>query len=265
MNDMAMTVTFCLGLSLAAFAGAFVCLLAGKERAGLLLMASGWSVDGVLVALNGLAAGEPPLGNMYHVMTALPLCFAPLYCLLRWRDGRGWLHSHIAAACILPLAGAFFMDRDVHWQRMPVLQSWWFVPHVLSYLVSYALAAIAFVLTVSRLATIRGRAHQDPAGDPRGEAARLAVRYAVPFMTFGLLSGALWADDAWGVYWSWDPKETWSLITWLLYVGYLHAWHDPRWRRYGDVVQLLAFAALIVTFLVVNLLPKIGKSLHSYA
>lgn len=195
MNSMVPMVTVCLAASLAAFAGAWACFVARRERIGLWLLVAGWAADGVVVVLNGIVAGEPPLGNMYHVMTVLPLCFGPLYALLRWRDGKGWLHVYVAAASLLPLVGAFFMDRDVHWQRMPVLQSWWFVPHVLSYLVSYALAAVGFVLTVTRVAGGRSSLIADPATDRQGEAAWLVVRYALPFMTFGLLSGALWADD----------------------------------------------------------------------
>lgn len=87
---------------------------------------------------------------------------------------------------------------------------------------------------------------------------------AFPFMTFGMLSGALWAEEAWGVYWSWDRKEVWSLITWTLYVVYFHSRLSPRTRRWAPTLQSVAFVALVITFLAVNLLPKLSSALHSY-
>jgi ABC-type transport system involved in cytochrome c biogenesis permease subunit len=84
-------------------------------------------------------------------------------------------------------------------------------------------------------------------------------------MTFGLLSGALWAEEAWGVYWSWDPKETWALITWTLYLVYFHCRRSPSLQRFADAAQMAAFLALLTTYLLVNLLPKLASALHSYA
>ena len=83
-------------------------------------------------------------------------------------------------------------------------------------------------------------------------------------MTFGLLSGALWAEEAWGRYWSWDPKETWSLITWTLYLIYFHCRRSPGLRQWSPAAHVLAFLALLTTFFLVNLLPKMGSVLHSY-
>ena len=84
-------------------------------------------------------------------------------------------------------------------------------------------------------------------------------------MTFGMLSGALWAEEAWGVYWSWDPKETWSLITWGCYLIYFHCRTRRYLHKYEETAELLAFLALLTTFTLVNLLPKLSSALHSYA
>ena len=94
-------------------------------------------------------------------------------------------------------------------------------------------------------------------------AAEALVVLAFPLLTFGLGSGALWADEAWGAYWSWDIKETWALLTWCLYLIWFHL------RRRTPLLSrrpllILAWVAVLITFLVVNLLPKI-VSLHSYA
>lgn len=80
-----------------------------------------------------------------------------------------------------------------------------------------------------------------------------------------MLSGAIWADQVWAACWSWDPKETWSLITWTLYLIYLHCRRSPAYRRYAGVAHALAFAALLITFVLVNLLPKMAGVLHRYA
>jgi ABC-type transport system involved in cytochrome c biogenesis permease subunit len=79
-----------------------------------------------------------------------------------------------------------------------------------------------------------------------------------------MLSGALWAEEAWGQYWSWDAKEVWSLITWGLYLIYFHL-RKSEWKQYADWAHLLAFLALLTTFFLVNLIPKLGSILHSYA
>ncbi|MFW6193012.1 MAG: phenylalanine--tRNA ligase subunit beta, partial [Gemmatimonadota bacterium] len=97
---------------------------------------------------NWTVGGEPPFGNMYHVLIFLGLCFLPLYYLLRRRQGLGWLHLYFAFAGGVALVGAIAMGHDLLWRRMPALQSPWFMPHVVSYMVSYALATVAFVLTL---------------------------------------------------------------------------------------------------------------------
>ena len=87
-----------------------------------------------------------------------------------------------------------------------------------------------------------------------------------PLMSFGMLSGTLWAEDAWGGYWSWDVKEIWSLITWFTYLAYFHI-RRTNLKKWDLVIQILAFLALLFTFLVVNygLISKLKSALHSYA
>jgi cytochrome c-type biogenesis protein CcsB len=250
-----------------------LCRLRGIALAAFLLGVLG---NTALFVLNWCACNEPPLGNMYHVLSFLPLCLLPCYAVLRLRDRLDRLLPHFAFAAVVPLVGCFFLKRDVFWDRMPALQSFWFVPHVVSYMISYALATVAFFvvawgyiyggLRVLFLWVVHGTARYDwEDAARRGEAAYRMVLLALPFMTFGMLSGAVWAEQAWGGYWSWDPKENWSLVTWTLYVIYLHARRKPAWRRWADAVHIMAFVALFVTFILVNLLPKLGSVLHSYA
>jgi ABC-type transport system involved in cytochrome c biogenesis permease subunit len=248
------------GVALAvAAAGLFV---GRQRRAGTAVLAAAWCAGLALFVGNWILAACPPFGNMYHVMVFLGVCIPALYALLSYRSGMGWTGVYFSVTLALALIGAGCMDRDEHWRRMPALQSPWFVPHVMAYMLSYALAAVAFVMSATgwwqgaRLKTDQAERYR--------EAAYQVVRLGFPFMTFGMLSGALWAEEAWGAYWSWDTKETWSLITWTLYLIYLHARQDRRIERWADAAQALAFLALLTTFFLVNLLPRLG-GLHSYA
>lgn len=234
-----------------------IIFLCRRNRVALGLMAGAWLVNVAVLVLNGLIVNDIPLGNMYQVQVVLSLCFLPLFLLLSMREKLNWLGVYFAFASALPMVGAVFMDKQAAWKRMPALQSGWFVPHVLAYMISYALCAVAFILLIRLLSRNVDRAELR-------RAIVQILRTAFPFMTFGMLSGALWAEEAWGQYWSWDAKEVWSLITWGLYLFYFHS-RKSAWYRAADWAHLLAFLALLTTFFLVNLLPKLGSLLHSYA
>ncbi len=210
-----------------------------------------WGVGVALFVVNWVMAQAMPFGNMRHVLCIFPLVMAPAaYYLKRYR--RLDLTAWFAAAASIALVGALCMPMQAAWRQMPALQSPWFAPHVTSYVISYGL------MTVSALLALKSYLGDKEACLGKADA---VVRLAFPFMTFGLWSGALWADAAWGGYWAWDIKEVWSLLTWTLYLIYFHtARQRPEWRR---PLVLLGFAAVLVTFLVVNLLPRL-ESLHSY-
>lgn len=241
------------------YGSSFFLALARRHSAGIGVFVLAWLVNALVIAGNYVLCGHPPFGNMYHVLCFLALCFLPFFMYVKRRYDFAWTLPYFAFASIIPLIGTFFLERDLDWQRVPALQSPWFVPHVLSYMISYATAAVAFFLMVI------GLWHHLEQREKWTGASLQISRLAFPFMTFGLWSGALWAEEAWGIYWSWDPKETWSLITWTLYLVYFHCQSVPAKRRFAPWVQILAFAALLITFLVVNLLPKFANTLHSYA
>jgi len=227
-----------------------------RTHAARLVFCAAWGCNLAVFILNGLIVKDLPFGNMYQVQVVLSLCFLPLYGLLSRRDRLGWLGIYFAFAAALPLAGAIFMDQQIGWKRMPALQSIWFVPHVLAYMIGYALCAVAFIILIRVWCSREKRELR--------RAIYQILRTSFPFMTFGMLSGALWAEEAWGQYWSWDAKEVWSLITWGLYLVYFHC-RKSAWSRHADWAHLAAFLALLTTFFLVNLLPKLGSLLHSYA
>ena len=230
------------------FAAAGVAGGVGRAVLSRRLLWAGWCGALLLMAANAALAAAPPFGNMRHVFCFFPLALVPACCYLRRVEG-AQLHTWFAWAAVIALAGALSMPLQADWRRMPALQSPWFVPHVTSYVLSYGL------ITVGALLALVG-------GERRLAAAHAVVRLAFPFMTFGLWSGALWADAAWGRYWAWDIKEVWSLISWAVFIIYFHcASARPEWRR-GLILS--GFGAVLITFLVVNLLPHI-TSLHSYS
>ena len=220
------------------------------------LLACAWLANLAVLALNCHLAQAPALGNMFHVMVLLPLTLPVFYLFARRLENTdGDLLACFAGVAAVALLATLFMDTQSDWRRMPALRSPWFVPHVFTYLLAYALLAVA---TALRVADKHAR-HAE-----RASQSDTLARAGFAFLTLGLCSGALWADEAWGNYWSWDIKEVWALITWILYLVYFHLKKETRLSRPGAVVLLLAFAALLFTFFAVNLLPKIN-SLHSYA
>lgn len=256
------TITVMLALAVLDYLAAGFALSYGKRVPGMGFFVLGWVINAILLVFNWAVCGHPPFGNMYHVLVVLGLCFLPAYLVLALREKLTWLAAVFAFTSVVPLLGLFFMTPDMAWRRMPALQSPWFVPHVVTYMIGYSLCAVAFILAIMGMIEAR-RLDENP--ERYQEAGYHVLRLAFPFMTFGLLSGALWAEEAWGTYWSWDPKETWSLITWLLYAIYFHCRRQAGLKRFAVIVQILAFLALLTTFLLVNLLPKLGSILHSYA
>jgi ABC-type transport system involved in cytochrome c biogenesis permease subunit len=230
-----------------------------KRRTAVCLAAFGWLSNLGIFVKNWYINGYAPFASMYQVLSVLSLCFLVIFVLMSAAEkNKRWLLPYFCFASAVPLIGTLFMDRQIKWSLVPALQAGWFVPHVFSYVLSYALAAVAFILTlVCFFRRDRSERYKD--------AIYTVLRLSFPFMVTGLTFGALWADQVWGNYWQWDVKEIWSLITCMLYLGYFHARLSEKLRRYALGFAVLGFAALIVTFLCINLLPNMPGSLHTYA
>jgi ABC-type transport system involved in cytochrome c biogenesis permease subunit len=145
---------------------------------------------------------------------------------------------------------------------MPALQSPWFVPHVIVYIFAYALLGAASIVAVYGL-------YLEYTGSFRKSILKLGdnlVYIGFAFLTLGLIFGAIWAKEAWGHYWTWDPKETWAFITWLAYLIFIHYRHyhpknikAPLWILAG------AFIVLLIAWFGVNYLPSAQNSVHVYS
>ena len=148
------------------------------------------------------------------------------------------------------------LKPEIHDQTlMPALQSVWFVPHVSIYIFSYALLGCATLLSIYSLF---GRYSVEEIIDK-------LLYGGVAFLTIGMLTGALWAKEAWGEYWSWDAKESWAAATWFLYLMALHLRGLGRVdRRVACAIVVLAFLSLQMCWYGVNYLPSAVDSVHTY-
>jgi len=157
----------------------------------------------------------------------------------------------------------------------PALQSDWFIWHAVIAFISYAVFAVAFsfefgylILTELLRPNMLPRYGMDTEAAARfHRMAHQLVLFGFPMLTFGIISGAVWAEQAWGRYWSWDPKETWSLITWIVYALYLHSMTMARWRGgRASAISILGFVCMLMTFLGVSWIAKLLgiPSLHAY-
>jgi ABC-type transport system involved in cytochrome c biogenesis permease subunit len=229
-----------------------------RRRRGLAITfaSSSLLVLAVFIALLWLELGRPPLRTMgetrlWYSFFAL---FSGLFTYLRWRYR--WILSFSTV-----LATVFIMINifrpEIHDQTlMPALQSPWFIPHVTVYMFSYSFLGCAFLLALVGLFTAKNNVMS---------AADTLVYIGMAFLTFGMLSGALWAKEAWGHYWSWDPKETWALATWLSYMLYIHLRLLGRTSRKTLCLLLIfSFLCLQMCWWGVNYLPTAADSVHIY-
>ena len=213
----------------------------------------------ILVGAQWLVSMKPPMSTQsdtrlwYSFFASL----AGLFTYLRWRYR--WIMSFstvlVAVFLILNLTRGSLSDTTL----VPALQSPWFFPHVTVYMFSYSLLGCAFLIALV------GLFKQGSDCGRLLESADTLIYIGMAFLTFGMLSGSIWAKSAWGHFWSWDPKETWALITWCMYALYIHL----RIYRKGNmkllfVLLIFAFACLQMCWWGINYLPSAAESIHVY-
>ena len=242
--------------SIAASVLASVLAISGRRKGAVAFSSASIIVLVCFIVILWTALSRPPLRTMGE--TRLWYSFfagvAGLFTYLRWHYKWILSFSTVLSTVFILLN---VLKPEIHDQTlMPALQSPWFIPHVTVYMFSYSLLGCAFLIGVVGLF----RKSQDllPAADT-------LVYIGVAFLTFGMLSGAIWAKSAWGHFWSWDPKETWALVTWLSYLLYIHM----RLYRKGSVrclcfLLIFAFACLQMCWWGINFLPSAADSVHVY-
>ena len=239
----------------------------GFAKAGEALQIVSLALHTGALVLRGLAAGRLPMTNQYEFATcfAWALCFVSLVFIRKYRFP---VLSVFAMPIIFLIMGyAAMQSRDIK-PLMPALQSGWLAFHVSTAIISYGAFGVSAALGAIFL--LRGRIRENSFLDQHipGEAKLDLIAYrsvclGLLFLTLTILTGAIWAERAWGSYWSWDPKETWSLVTWIIYAVYLHLRLRRGWKgRAAAIFAVVGFVCVIFTYIGVNtLLPGI----HSYA
>ena len=206
-------------------------------RAAVAFSALGILLHVVAVVTRGFAVHRAPWGNMYEFVTALTCVAAIFFCYVMVRY-RAWaLGVFVMGAVVVALGLAETVIYTAAGPLVPALQSYWLSIHVTAMTLATGIFFVAAVLGVMYLVTDRYRARvaAGKAQPGNGLLARIpspaqldkltyrTVVFGFPVWTFGVIAGAIWADQAWGRYWGWDPVETWAFITWVLYACYLHA------------------------------------------
>ena len=209
---------------------------------------------------------RPPLRTMgeTRLWYSFFLPLAGLMVYSRWKYK--WILSFSTLLALVFICVNLFKPEIHSKTLMPALQSPWFAPHVIVYMFAYALLGAATLMAIYIL--IKGRSSPSPTSplSTEYEALDNLVYVGFAFMTFGMLFGALWAKEAWGHYWSWDPKETWAAITWFSYLVYIHYRRIPTHRPKLSLWWLLVcFVLLQMCWWGINYLPSaIGSSVHTY-
>jgi cytochrome c-type biogenesis protein CcsB len=246
-----------------------------SHRAANIGMALTWLAFGVLlvgVVLRGVWAGRVPWGNMYEFSISSAAGILAVFLAISLRRDVRWLGLFIVVPVLLTLGLAVTVLYTESAQLVPALKSWWLVIHVLAAIVgggAFTLAAASAGLALIRSRAERlgkqdlGLASRIPPAARLEQFTNRVVVFAFPIWTFAVVAGAIWAENAWGRYWGWDPKETWAFITWVVYAAYLHARSTAGWRNNrASVIAIVGWVSFLINYFGVNLFVN---SLHSYA
>lgn len=233
------------------------------------ILTAGFAVHCIYTADRYFEAGHTPITNLHESLSFFGLSVVGIYLAFERKYRIFILGSFVTPlALLIQLASTGFPSAIV--PLNPALKSKWLVVHTTLAFLSYAAFAVAFGAAIMYLIQQRflkkkrlGALYQKlPSLDVLDEINYRCLTFGFPLLTFAIISGAIWAETAWGTYWSWDPKETWSLITWFVYAALLHGRLTTGWRgKKAAILAIVGFFVLLFTFLGVNLfLP----GLHSY-
>jgi cytochrome c-type biogenesis protein CcsB len=240
-------------------------------RFAILINVVGWGMHLAAIVTRGLSVDRWPWGNMYEFMVAITFTAVTAYLVLLARQKVRFLGAFVMVAVVIGLGVAtIWLYKDAG-ALVPALKSYWIAIHVTAAIVASGGFTVSFVATALYLLTAR---HESKGGesaffDKLPEAAvfdRLSHRvimFVFPIWTFAIIAGAIWADQAWGRYWGWDPKETWSFITFVIYAGYLHARATAGWKgQKAAIISLVGYGCLMFNLFGVNIFIN---GLHSYS
>ncbi|MDH4320625.1 MAG: c-type cytochrome biogenesis protein CcsB [Desulfobulbaceae bacterium] len=240
---------------------------------GLLLQTAGIGLRWVESYQMGI--GHAPLSNMYESLVVFAWAIVVFYLGVEWKFKNRMLGGFAMPFAFLSMAYASFAS-EINQQitpLVPALQSNWLIAHVVTCFIGYAAFAVACGMGIMYLLKA---GHEERAGGEKGEGIfdvlpslgdiddiiYKTMVFGFLWLSTGIITGAVWANSAWGTYWSWDPKETWSLITWFVYALALHARYVRGWAGKRIAwIAIIGFLSVIFTYYGVNFLLS---GLHSY-
>ena len=220
------------------------------------------TIGGFIVAL-WQNLDRPPLRTLAETRIWYAFFMGLIGCAIYWLYRQKWMLSYSAVMGIVFIVLTYTHPDTMNKALMPALQSVWFIPHVIVYIFAYAMLGMASLTAFYGIYRYK-----------KGQEVQSIfividqlVKIGYVFLTFGLLFGALWAKEAWGHYWTWDPKETWAFITWLGYLVYLHHKYNHKEKKpfQSFIIVGLAFILLLICWFGVNYLPTAQMSVHTYS
>lgn len=257
-------------LYLAAMVMYFLFFIMKKDklsRYASLAMLIGFALHTAALICRGIGAGRIPLTNQYEFATGFAWGIALCFLLFEKKFKFRAMGAFVVPLIIIVIGYAAMQSKEVR-PLMPALQSGWLAIHVSTAIISYGAFGVA--CGISALYLVRGRLKDSEFSQKHlPEQAQLdlfsyrVIALGFLFLTLVIITGAIWAQRAWGHYWTWDPKETWSLITWIIYAVYLHMRLSRGWMgKRAAWFAVIGFVCVLFTYIGVNTLIP---SIHSYA
>lgn len=226
--------------------------------------ALGFTAQTASIVFRYISAGSLPVTTMHDAASFFSWCIVLIFFVLEYRYKLNLLGPFTMPIVFVLMLSSSILPREIK-PLSPVLQSYWFIVHIVLAFLGNAAFAMAFGTGLMYLIQERhlkskhlgGLFQRLPSIQILDEVNYKLISLGFPLLTLAIISGALWAENAWGSYWRWDPKEVWSLITWFIYALVIHARLTARWRgRRAAILSIVGFMSVIFTFFGVNLLLK---------
>lgn len=248
-------------------------LFRGSKETSRLMLIAAWAgllLHTASIVYRYVSAGHLPIASMHDASSFFAWCVLVMFFFLEYRYRIGIIGSFILPIVFLLMLLSSVLPRAIH-PLSPVLNSYWLGIHTLLAFLGNAAFAVAFGIGIMYLLQehylkskhTHGLFKRLPSIQVLDEMNYKLITLGFPLLTLAIITGALWAESAWGSYWRWDPKETWSLITWLIYALILHIRLTAGWRgKRAAILSIIGFLIVLFTFIGVNLTLK---SLHSFS
>lgn len=246
----------------------FIFFLTKKNKVGFaasVTVLTGFALHTVSLVIRGMGAGRIPLTNQYEFAVSFAWGIALCFIVVERRYSFRALGAFALPVIFIIVGYAAMQSKDIR-PLMPALQSSWLTIHVSTAVISYGSFGVSFALSCMYMMKQKLKGdffdRQMPTLEKLDFLTYRVISFGYLFLTLVIITGAIWAERAWGRYWAWDPKETWSLITWIIYSVYLHVRLVRGWKgKSAAIFAIAGFICVIFTYIGVNtLLP----SVHSY-